>query len=85
MYSSDVNAEIHCELLWGLLLRMEGNFNNLVQLELHSSGECHLPSILKRLACQSLKTLEIHNLSDWQQVPMSLEPEVCRSLLRYSI
>jgi hypothetical protein len=83
---NDVEAELHHELLWDLILRIEGNFKNLERLRLFSSGGVSLSPIFKRFKMLKLNTLEIHNLwGHWREHHMELEPEVCRICWRYFI
>lgn len=83
-WGDDAQAELQYELLWGLILQIEGNFKNLERLRLLSHQGVTLPPIFKRFKMQKLKTLEIHDLwNHWQQDQMGLELKVC-SLLAFS-
>lgn len=74
-----MEAELQHELLWGLILRIEGNFKNLERLRLLSQSRSLSP-ILKQFRMQKLKTLEIQNLwMQWHQDHMELEPEKRRT------
>jgi hypothetical protein len=82
----NVEAELHHELLWGLIFRIEENFNHLERLKLLSCGSVSLSPIFKRFKMQKLKTLEIQNLwKHWQQDHLELETEVCGVCWRYSL
>ena len=82
----DAEAELDYELLWGLILRIEGNFKNLERLRLLSHQGVPLSAIFKRFKMQKPKTLEIHDLwNHWRQDHMELELKVCRVCWRFPI
>jgi hypothetical protein len=84
---NDVEAKLHHELLWDLILRIEANFNNLERLKLLPHESISLPPIFKRFKMQRPETLEIHNLwwHNSEQDHIELEPEVCRACWPYFV
>jgi hypothetical protein len=82
----DAEAELDHELLWGLILRIESNFNNLERLRIFCKQGVPSSSIFKRFKMQKLKTLEIHDLwNNWQKDHTELELKVCRVCWHFPI
>jgi hypothetical protein len=82
----DAEAVLEHERLWGLIIRIEGNFKNLERLRLLSHQGGTLSPIFKRFKMQKLKTLEIHDVwGHWQQDHMELELKVCTVCWRFPI